>query len=550
MVKIIKVLGKPGTGKTTYLANKIIEKTNKGYSFDDIVFTTYSRTASRAMYNKLFEEIGVKRKELSNFGTIYRLANRTLGLHDDNYIKLKDFVLFSGRHGIEFDKSEMTVKKIEEIDEFGLVAEGIGYVEGNLLFTWWQVLKCLFVTDNKIKNAMRKYFFLNNKQQNELSHRHINQIMDFYDLWEKYKQESEKYEYQDMLQELFLKQIPYMPFKFMFIDETHDFGLLQMSLLSFWYSQEDVEQVYICYDPMQTIYKFTGSNPDIVDNIHADKNIILKKSYRVPEIPWGVATRMARSINDNSMSGVSSSGKQGDILYVDSIRNLFLNEFLYTNEPTFFLLRKNQEVKELMYLLERQRIPVRGLGRTKTIWEGKDFRNIYNLLVRLEKNLPLNKYEVKSLIMRLPVKGILKRGVKEDFRKSSFKLWDSNANSKLIDDQLSLFFGIFEKDIGSIHDIKEIISYPKVNLNNKKKEYLRQVTSKDMLAEKVTRWLGTYHSSKGLEAKNVVLFDYYLRDNWDVIDETRLAYVGVTRTTDKVFLKGIFENDGFIEQFI
>jgi superfamily I DNA/RNA helicase len=61
--------------------------------------------------------------------------------------------------------------------------------------------------------------------------------------------------------------------------------------------------------------------------------------------------------------------------------------------------------------------------------------------------------------------------------------------------------------------------------------------------------VGTFHASKGLEANNVVLFDFYLREGWDVVDETRLAYVGVTRTRDKIFLKGINE-EGFVEQFI
>ena len=82
------------------------------------------------------------------------------------------------------------------------------------------------------------------------------------------------------------------------------------------------------------------------------------------------------------------------------------------------------------------------------------------------------------------------------------------------------------------------------------KEYIEKITDKDILADKVNRWIGTFHASKGLEADNVVLFDYYLRDEWNVVDETRLAYVGVTRTRDKIFLKGIFNEEGFIEQFI
>jgi superfamily I DNA/RNA helicase len=548
--KITKILGKPGTGKTTFLASKIIEKIDSGLSFDDILFTTYSRSASRAMYEKLSSEKGVKKKELLNFGTIYRLANRTLDLKKENYVKMEHYLRFSNDNGIDFDPSGMHVKKIEDLDEFGTTGDHVVYVEGNILFTWWQILKCIYSYNDNVKKAIRQYIFLNEKQQSAIIHS-IDHVIDFYEKWEDYKRELEIYEYQDLLQELIVARKPYFtPFKFAFIDETHDFGHLQMSVLNMWCNDDSVERVYICHDPLQCIYKFTGSDPSIVGSLVADEDILLKKSYRVPEIPWGLSTRMAKSINDHSMEGISPADKQGDVIYVDSLRNRIIKDSLYTDEKTFFLLRRNRDISELLKILEIKRIPVGGIGRTKTIWQGKRFRDVYNLVVRLEKDLPLNKEEVRSLIKVVPVKGNLKRGVKTDFDKRKYKIWGKeNKDYKLIEDSTSLFYGLFEGNIGSPYDIKDIISHPTVNLNVKMKEYIEKITDNDILAEKANRWVGTFHASKGLEANNVVLFDFYLREGWDVVDETRLAYVGVTRTRDKIFLKGINE-EGFIEQFI
>lgn len=550
MRKITKILGKPGTGKTTFLANKIIEKIDNGLSYDDILFTTYSRSASRAMYEKLYIEKGVKRKELANFGTIYSLANKTLDLKKENYVKREDYLSFSNEYGIDFDPSGMHVKKIEDIEEFGTTGDNMVYVEGNILFAWWQILKCIYSYDENVKKAIRQYVFLNEKQQSAIAHS-IDHVIDFYEKWEDYKKENDIYEYQDLLQALITRKISYFtPFKFAFIDEAHDFGHLQMSVLDMWCNADSVERMYVCYDPLQTIYKFTGSDPSIVGSLVADEDIVLKKSYRVPEIPWKVATRMAVSINDHSMEGIFSSDKVGDVIYVDSLRDMLMKDFLYTDEKTFFLLRRNRDITELLDILEGNRIPVGGIGRTRTIWQGKRFRDVYNLVVRLERNLPLNKDEVRSLILITPVKGNLKRGVKNDFQKKKYKIWgNENKESKLIEDNTSLFYGLFEGNIGSPYDIKDIISHPTVNLNVRMKKYIEKITDKDILAEKVNRWAGTFHASKGLEADNVVLFDFYLRDEWDVVDETRLAYVGITRTRDKIFLKGINE-EGFIEQFI
>ncbi len=549
MRKIIKILGKPGTGKTTTLADKMLEKINEGHSFDDIMFITYSRSASRAMYQKLYEK-EIERKQLRNFGTIYKLANKTLNLSDENYIGIDDFIKFSNEEGVMFDPSMFNVRKLNEVDEFGLSGDSSAYVEGNILFNWWQYLKCVFVTNDRIEKAIRCFYGLNYNQQKTLSHRSVDHLISLYQLWEDYKKSKRKYEYQDMLQEILLEQIEYVdPFLFAFVDEAHDFGSLQIKVLNMWCSDDYAREEYICYDPLQTIYRFTGSNPNVVAGIEADEHIVLGKSFRVPEKPWMVATRLAKYINDDSMDGIKPSDKVGRVVFVDDLLSFLKNNKWDTSISTFFLLRRNEDVRNLMNFMERNRFPVRGIGRTYTIWDIKYFRDVYNLLVCLDRGIVPGREEVRSLVLRLPA-SLLKRGVKQDFKTRKYKYWGEDGSVKLFEDKFSLFYGLFRGDVGSVHDVKDVIIQPKVKFSNSQRRYLLNTSGRDLLTRDLKWFTGTFHASKGLEAENVFLFDYSLRDDWDLLDETRLSYVGVTRTLDSCFVVGYRDGGGFIEQFI
>ena len=548
MRKVIKILGKPGTGKTTFLANKILEKTSNGYGFDDILFVTYSRSASRAMFQKLYEK-GIERKHLTNFGTIYKLTNKTLNLSDDNYIEIKDFERFAGEQGLLFDPSMFSVKQLDEVDEFGLCGDTSVYVEGNVLFPWWQFLKCVFVTDSRVKRAIRCFYGLGYNQQRVFMHRSIDHIVRLYELWEEYKESENKFEYQDMLQNVLEYDVGYVnPFRFAFVDEAHDFGLLQMSVLDMWCSDDYVLEEYICYDPLQTIYRFTGSNPRIVENIRGDENIVLEKSHRVPEMPWNLAIKLARFINDDSMKGIKACDKRGSVRFVDDLRSFLKTNRLDVSVSSFFLLRRNEDVRLFLDFMERFRLPVRGIGRTRTVWDIKYFRDIYNLLICLDKEKPPEREEVRSLLLRLPA-SLLKHGLKQDYKTRKYKHWGDDEGVKLFDDKLSLFYSVFRGDVGSVHDVKDILMQPRVKLSNRQKMYLRDTSRDDLLVRDLRWFAGTFHASKGLEADNVFLFDYPLRDGWNVADETRLCYVGVTRTLDSCFIIGN-ERGGFIEQFI
>jgi len=49
------VNGHPGTGKTTYLAQLVLDLLQKGVPISQIVYTSFSRASARAITNKLME---------------------------------------------------------------------------------------------------------------------------------------------------------------------------------------------------------------------------------------------------------------------------------------------------------------------------------------------------------------------------------------------------------------------------------------------------------------------------------------------------------------
>jgi hypothetical protein len=118
------------------------------------------------MGNKGFDE-----EDLQHFGTIYRLANKTLELKKHNYIGLLDFEFFARCNMVDFDVNAYRVLQLGEVDEFGISDYNTKreYVEGNILYQWWQILKCIFIYDEQIKKAIFGRYMLNMKQQQVLA---------------------------------------------------------------------------------------------------------------------------------------------------------------------------------------------------------------------------------------------------------------------------------------------------------------------------------------------------------------------------------------------
>jgi len=537
-IKFHKILGLPGAGKTTYIANQIIKLIDNGTSIENIMFTTYSRSASRAIYEKL-KERGINRTHLNNFGTVYSLANRVLGFSKPNYITIEDYETYARMMQLDFD-TKVSVANLDSIDDIGAISVD-GKAESNAMYVWFSLLKCMYADDDIIIEKIRNRAELKQEERVYLHRFDVDFLVSFYKGWELYKRKHNRWEYEDLLQIVYKNKLQYhRPIQYIFIDETHDFGKLQMKVLEIWWNAPYVKEVVACYDPMQTIYRFTGSNPQHIENIRTDDYHVLKKSYRVPEQPWDFARYLSESIGEKTIQDVESSGKQGTLTIHDTLSHALHRELEGT---TYILARTNAQVREAIEQCSKMNIPVIGIGRTNTVWNYEKFKNIYNLFVKLlcDENPTLR--ECQDFISELKARNTLKRGVKTQLATRPELIWNKS------DDKIKVFFNLFE-NIKNVVQLKQHIQSTN-DFSLLKREYIRHISKHDGIIENIPFFAGTLHASKGLQANNIIIMDYYPRNDSRITDETKLIYVGITRTIDNCFIirnEGLWGGRGFIEE--
>jgi hypothetical protein len=306
---------------------------------------------------------------------------------------------------------------------------------------------------------------------------------------------------------------------------------------------------------------------------------VLPRSYRVPEIPWGVARRVARYIgNGNSlMDKVASANIDGSVEYLDyynSFRKIKSITYIdagnnghiskwngdgnggvnsnansgsgsgsgksknKSKNRTFLLFRTHYQIRKFLQHCFDENIYVLGMGRAVTCFNSPKYMSIYNTLRKLYRKEPLDIKDIRTFITSIPAKYLV-RGVKTKAQKKG-KYWLDGQlkQERLFDDSdsndlLNLFFSFF-KSVDDASGIKDIISDPKTRISNKDILLGISPTSPPV---RTNIFVGTYFASKGLEAGNVFCFDYFPRQDANIRrDEARIVFVGLTRTLFAVYI--------------
>ena len=546
----INIIGHPGTGKTTTLAEKLIQILDK-VEPDAILCTSFSRSAAHGMIKKLKEQ-GLDVDSLKYFRTVHSLAAQALDLKEaSRFVQPNDACCFFSEMGIEYEKTGST---IDDIELYGYIGSyNVSDALGNRLQAYFQFLKKVKIYDDEVRRAIlsREFydrFWINERYSSAWIH-------EIYDAWEDEKWRSGKYEYEDMLVEaLEEKKFP-ASVKFGLIDEAQDLSPLQAELLALWL--ESAEEVYVAFDVMQTIYFFNGSSPSLILSLPKDEVRILDRSYRVPRVPWEYAKKIALLNGISTVKEVKPAAREGDVSFITKRE---IPGLLNPSRNTFILFRSNEAALSFIAeLFRKENILVRGMGHIATLAQDGYFRMQYSCIHKLcHDELPTFE-EIRSIITRIPAK-YLKRGVK-----TMFVNRPDEARAKLEEKQMqtrleartgdsSLFYSFF-KNVGSVRELQDILSEPRVFFGKGHRgEFIRKIltaiTPSSPSFSMANAFAGTYHSAKGLEADDVILFDYLPPRKADMFEERCLTFVGLTRTKDRAFIVPVEGYEGIIERDI
>ncbi|MBP3234057.1 MAG: ATP-dependent helicase [Eubacterium sp.] len=569
------VLGTPGSGKTTVIINRI---NNLIYGHDinpaNILVITFTKAAAVSM-KKRFLELTCLNDTSVRFGTfhsfffwIIRTAygqDKRINVLDENEKRNKIRELLKEINKDLYDNEEV-VSGI--ISQFSLIASDMIDITNYYSGTMSQ------------QDFIRLYRDYN-------SYKEKNGLIDFDDMLTLcYKLLSERRDITQYLRSMY----PYI-----MVDEFQDTNLLQYEIIKLLSYPSG--NIYVVGDDDQSIYGFRGARPDVLKAFsrdYSDVNVLtLSQNFRCPSVVVDKSKVIIKN-NKNRFDKdlISATGKTGtfeissvqDIkkennLIVKRIKNSLIEGVKPDNIAVLF--RTNSEPRRLMYKLREAGIdfrirdqipdifshpvvipilnyisfalgdhrrslfitfmnkPLRYIPRDLIQSEDIDLiqmsahtgdkeylkTNIRRLSSELRTISSLNPYSAINYIREaIGYNTYLKKECQEngtDYEEITDLLDEFQAMTK----ELSTFNDLFEM----IDDYRELI---KVSGDKYSEDNERRVQ------------LMTLHSAKGLEFKEVHILDVIegiiphkkSKTVHELEEERRLLYVGMTRSSDKLYL--------------
>jgi superfamily I DNA/RNA helicase len=304
------------------------------------------------------------------------------------------------------------------------------------------------------------------------------------------KQRQQKVDFNDMVEDFIAKGIRF-PYTWVFIDEAQDFTPLQWAGVQVLCQSAD--HVVVAGDHNQSIFAWAGAKGNIFEHLEGERQV-LQQSYRVPGHVHTIAGRILRSMKQAAVYRPRS--EKG---YVEWIKPWQVGTAPFKNGETWMILSRHRyQLPSIFQLLREHGVYFRELGQrmdASGYWEGKDERWIRWYEEALAgKELTPKKREKLDQICNMNVQSYIDRCAP----------WH-----------------------------QAFIAWP----INRIKYYLE--TRSQWGNAKVT--VGTFHSSKGLEADNVILLgDCTLKVleklEHNVVDELRAVYVAVTRAKKRLYV--------------
>jgi|TARA_R110000824_G_scaffold168957_5_gene346024 DNA helicase-2/ATP-dependent DNA helicase PcrA len=481
------VLGPPGTGKTTYLLNKVEQFLESGIRPEKLGYVAFTKKAANEALTRAIAKFGHDPEKLIYFRTLHSLCYHWLGLKRSDVLtrgNLRDFSKTIGeRIGSAWDGENL----------MSLNTKG-----DTMLFL-----------ENMARNRCVGFREHWNNADSNISWLHFDWFINNYS---KFKRNNFLVDYTDML-EMFLESKGSPHLDILIVDEAQDLSTLQWRCVE--KLAENVKEIYIAGDDDQAIYRWAGADVEHFIDLKG-KTTYLKQSYRVPRKVHDVALGVVKRISNRKEKVWEPKTEEGSVNYHTNFEHVDI-----TKGEWLFLARNNYLLNAVEeYLKINGRVYQRSNKSSVSenlITSIKDWEN-------LRKGASIEAAKVRKIYRYMKAGKGVKRGYK---------------TLKTVRDDLNLSLTELKADHGLLvdciwHECFDLIG-------NTQREYVISCLrhGEKLLSSKIR--LNTIHASKGGECENVVLLTDLANKTWEELyynpnNECRAFYVGITRTKDNLHI--------------
>lgn len=517
MTTVIKVLGPPGCGKTTFLLKRFRECLSMS-CIERMGYFSFSKQAAYEALERAEKVIDLTGKDRLVFSTLHSFTYRLLDLHREEVFNNHHERVFAQRMGLtrqwDNDQGVYAVTKDDRIAA---------------------LVKYATVTGTPIEEAWKPFAYVIPWLE----------VQRYVDGLTKYKAAYNLVDFNDMILNA-MKAVNIPEFDFLFIDECQDTSKIQWDFIR-QKLMPKTKVMYLVGDDDQTIFSFAGANSKEFIEFPCDETILLDQSYRVPAKVQEIADRVITKVQHRIPKRWKPRAEKGDInSSVQVVPKLIdIKEVIRAKGEWLILARDN-------YILSHARKILRNAGiyyserrrsygvRTAETWEPA---------LSQEAFLAAHTYWTFKKVGFVTATAFLNMA----------KYMEMSEEAQEVQDEQLITHDNCPKAILDVINTTSTLKALK-GLRPTDAEYIwalnqnNEVDENFILAAPRVK-LATIHAVKGSECDNVVLFTDTSPQSHEGLttpgrrdEELRIIYVGITRARRKLWIIEPQTKNNFIKE--